>query len=120
MGLPAWPSANSNRRGSRPHTSRVASHPMKRIARLKWMRPPREPDPPRLEAAHLARGISPHEKDRATEMDAAPDPRNAPTQSPEPLSINQGELRSLLSSLSHELCRPLVSMRAGFDLLLGD
>lgn len=35
-------------------------------------------------------------------------------------SINQGELRSLLSSLSHELCRPLVSMRAGFDLLLAD
>src|SRR6516225_7538941 len=35
-------------------------------------------------------------------------------------SINHVELRSLLTSLSHELCRPLVSLRAGFDLLLGD
>ncbi len=34
--------------------------------------------------------------------------------------IDQAELRALLSSLSHELCRPLVSLRAGFDLLLGD
>ncbi len=38
----------------------------------------------------------------------------------EPIPIDQGELRSLLSSLSHELCRPLVSLRAGFDLLLQD
>jgi signal transduction histidine kinase len=36
------------------------------------------------------------------------------------LAIDPGELRSLLTSLSHELCRPLVSLRAGFDLLLGD
>ena len=35
-------------------------------------------------------------------------------------SIDQGELRSILSNLSHELCRPLVSLRAGFDLLLDD
>ncbi len=35
-------------------------------------------------------------------------------------SIDQGELRSILSNLSHELCRPLVSLRAGFDLLLGE
>jgi signal transduction histidine kinase len=35
-------------------------------------------------------------------------------------AIDQGELRSLLTSLSHELCRPLVSLRAGFDLLLED
>jgi signal transduction histidine kinase len=34
--------------------------------------------------------------------------------------IDQGELRSILCNLSHELCRPLVSLRAGFDLLLGD
>jgi signal transduction histidine kinase len=34
--------------------------------------------------------------------------------------MDQGELRTLLSCLSHELCRPLVSLRAGFDLLLGD
>src|SRR5262245_30625695 len=34
--------------------------------------------------------------------------------------IDQRELRSILSDLSHELCRPLASLRAGFDLLLGD
>jgi signal transduction histidine kinase len=36
------------------------------------------------------------------------------------VSIDQRELRSILSNLSHELCRPLASMRAGFDLLLGE
>ena len=41
-----------------------------------------------------------------------------PSPACEPIPIDQGELRSLLSSLSHELCRPLVSLRAGFDLLL--
>jgi signal transduction histidine kinase len=35
-------------------------------------------------------------------------------------AIDPAELRTLLSSLSHELCRPLASLRAGFDLLLGD
>lgn len=35
-------------------------------------------------------------------------------------SIDRGELRTLLSSLSHELCRPLTSLRAGFELLLKD
>jgi signal transduction histidine kinase len=34
--------------------------------------------------------------------------------------IDQGELRSILSNLSHELCRPLVSLKAGFDLFLGE
>jgi signal transduction histidine kinase len=34
--------------------------------------------------------------------------------------IEHAELRSLLSNLSHELCRPLISLRAGFDLLLAD
>src|SRR5437764_102597 len=34
--------------------------------------------------------------------------------------IDHAELRSLLSNLSHELCRPLISLRAGFDLLLSD
>src|ERR1700749_2781873 len=32
--------------------------------------------------------------------------------------IAHEELRSILSNLSHELCRPLASLRAGFDLLL--
>src|SRR6202022_2960927 len=34
--------------------------------------------------------------------------------------IANDELRIILSNLSHELCRPLISLRAGFDLLLGD
>jgi signal transduction histidine kinase len=34
--------------------------------------------------------------------------------------MDPGDLRSLLSCLSHELCRPLASLRAGFDLMLGD
>lgn len=34
--------------------------------------------------------------------------------------LDHAELRSILSNLSHELCRPLVSLRAGFDLLLSD
>ncbi len=34
--------------------------------------------------------------------------------------IDPGELRSVLSSLSHELCRPLISLKAGFDLLLDE
>jgi len=38
---------------------------------------------------------------------------------PRPL-IAHAELRSILSNLSHELSRPLTSLRAGFDLLLGD
>jgi signal transduction histidine kinase len=44
----------------------------------------------------------------------------APSPNSEQVVVDQGELRSLLSSLSHELCRPLVSLRAGFDLLLAD
>jgi signal transduction histidine kinase len=34
--------------------------------------------------------------------------------------IEQAEFQSLLSHLSHELCRPLISLRAGFDLLMSD
>jgi signal transduction histidine kinase len=36
------------------------------------------------------------------------------------LLIGQTELRSVLSNLSHELCRQLASLRAGFDLVLGE
>jgi signal transduction histidine kinase len=36
------------------------------------------------------------------------------------LLIDRGELRSLFSNLSHELSRPLISLKAGFDLLLGE
>ena len=36
------------------------------------------------------------------------------------LPIDRGELRSALSSLSHELSRPLISLKAGIDLLLGE
>jgi signal transduction histidine kinase len=34
--------------------------------------------------------------------------------------IDGEDLRSILSNLSHELCRPLISLRAGLDLLLAD
>src|SRR6516164_6227346 len=34
--------------------------------------------------------------------------------------IDHGELQTILSNLSRELCRPLISLRAGFDLLLND
>jgi signal transduction histidine kinase len=34
--------------------------------------------------------------------------------------IDPVELRSVLSNLSHELCRQLASLRAGFDLILGE
>jgi signal transduction histidine kinase len=43
----------------------------------------------------------------------------SPAPSPRSL-IEHAEIRSILSSLSHELCRPLISLRAGFDLLLDD
>src|SRR3954452_18236582 len=53
-------------------------------------------------------------------MDARPDLSVLPPPvSPRSL-IEHDELRSLRSNLSHELCRPLISLRAGFDLLLGD
>jgi signal transduction histidine kinase len=35
-------------------------------------------------------------------------------------AIDRAELRSILSNLSHELSRPLTSLRAGFDLLLAE
>ena len=44
---------------------------------------------------------------------------SAPTD-PDRSPIDHGELRTVLSNLSHELGRQLVSLRAGFDLLLGD
>jgi signal transduction histidine kinase len=43
-----------------------------------------------------------------------------PGQGSDPFLIDHGALRSILSNLSHELCRPLISLRTGFDLLLGD
>ncbi|MHC5538155.1 sensor histidine kinase [Singulisphaera rosea] len=53
-------------------------------------------------------------------MDARVDsPMTTYSTPPRPL-IAHAELRSILSNLSHELCRPLISLRAGFDLLLGD
>ncbi len=36
------------------------------------------------------------------------------------VGVLSGELQSILFNLSHELCRPLVSLRTGFDLLLGE
>jgi signal transduction histidine kinase len=49
------------------------------------------------------------------------DARTEPTHSGSPRAlIAHDEMRTILSNLSHELCRPLVSLRAGFDLLLSD
>jgi signal transduction histidine kinase len=53
-------------------------------------------------------------------MDARLDPPALPSQSSSRSLFDHAELRSLLSNLSHELCRPLISLRAGFDLLLAD
>ena len=52
-------------------------------------------------------------------MDASTDCfSGTPTVPARPL-IAHDELRTILSNLSHELCRPLISLRAGFDLILG-
>jgi signal transduction histidine kinase len=48
------------------------------------------------------------------------DPSALPSPASSRSLIEHTELRSLLSNLSHELCRPLISLRAGFDLLLTD
>jgi signal transduction histidine kinase len=48
------------------------------------------------------------------------DPSALPSLTSSRSLIEHSELRSLLSNLSHELCRPLISLRAGFDLLLTD
>jgi signal transduction histidine kinase len=37
-----------------------------------------------------------------------------------PLLADQSQVKSVLANLSHELCRQLASLRAGFDLILGD
>lgn len=62
--------------------------------------------------------------DVATTRMPSPPLRTPPTPPFEPDDlrgpIDPGELRAVLSSLSHELCRPLISLRAGFDLLLND
>lgn len=53
-------------------------------------------------------------------MDARIDPPSAEMQTlPARSLIAHDELRTILSNLSHELCRPLISLRAGFDLILG-
>jgi len=53
-------------------------------------------------------------------MDARIDPSVLPSPSSSRSLFDHAELRALLSNLSHELCRPLISLRAGFDLLLTD
>src|SRR5271169_6246008 len=53
-------------------------------------------------------------------MDARIDSPSLSVPAPSRSLIEHAELRSLLSNLSHELCRPLISLRAGFDLLLAD
>jgi signal transduction histidine kinase len=53
-------------------------------------------------------------------MDARIDSPSPASQASSRSLIEHTELRSVLSNLSHELCRPLISLRAGFDLLLAD
>jgi len=53
-------------------------------------------------------------------MDARIDSPVLSAKTPSRSLIEHAELRSLLSNLSHELCRPLISLRAGFDLLLAE
>jgi signal transduction histidine kinase len=58
-------------------------------------------------------------------MDAHFDPppsASSPASSVGPLDerFDRKELHALLCSLSHELCRPLASLRTGFDLLIAD
>jgi signal transduction histidine kinase len=63
-----------------------------------------------------------HERRGALAMDVRTTAFSMGPQSQEsdPFLIDRGALRSLLSNLSHELCRPLISLRTGFDLLLGE
>jgi len=52
-------------------------------------------------------------------MDARIDLHSTTQNPPARPLIAHDELRTILSNLSHELCRPLISLRAGFDLILG-
>ena len=53
-------------------------------------------------------------------MDTQADRTAAASSLPSQSTIDHANVQAILSSLSQELCRPLVSLRAGFDLLLGD
>jgi len=53
-------------------------------------------------------------------MDSAPERVPAVDPAPAQPPIGSDELRSVLWNLSHELCRPLISLKMGFDLLLND
>src|SRR5919107_3884351 len=53
-------------------------------------------------------------------MDARTPPASTARPLPDRPPIDHVELRAILSNLSHELGRQLVSLRAGFDLVLGD
>jgi signal transduction histidine kinase len=49
-----------------------------------------------------------------------PPPASAFAVGPPDERFDRKELHTLLCSLSHELCRPLASLRTGFDLLIAD
>ena len=53
-------------------------------------------------------------------MDAHTSSDGPSSRPPARSEIDDAEIRVLLSHLSHELTRPLISLRAGFDLLLSD
>jgi len=52
-------------------------------------------------------------------MDATTEPSDSTPVTSVRSAIEQEELRTILSNLSQEISRPLVSLRAGFDLILG-
>ncbi len=54
------------------------------------------------------------------EVRLTPDSAGAKCQRISPLLADQYQLKSVLANLSHELCRQLASLRAGFDLILGE
>src|SRR5579862_9402892 len=53
-------------------------------------------------------------------MDANPEASSCAGSAAAPSIFDHDEIRAILSNLSHEICRPLISLRAGFDLLLAD
>jgi len=53
-------------------------------------------------------------------MDARPDMPESPPRDGTPPPSENDDVRTILSDLGHELCRPLTSLRMGFDLLLAD
>src|SRR4051794_25779690 len=76
--------------------------------------------PPARSTATRIRPHLPRRRRRERIMDALTDSPASSHHAHPRSPIAHDEIRTILSNLSHELCRPLISLRAGFDLLLGD